>query len=265
MKKMSMVCMTVVCLATPGFSSRVSTPIDGYLATPEHEIEKIQRELKDPKKMRECMIHLFSSCWHNLIGLEEATEFKRKFDVSDKDMEVALLDVVREWSPKGWPVWQGPDAPMDVRMGYIYLTGAIKLLAFCADAKGKKLLMGIFTDTAKDGEYRLLAIDSYMQRIAVRDAWETFASFITDDVLAIVDRYRLYHLAMRTYDRAKSDTQTRTAIIATMSAILAKETNELYLVETDKRFAERSTEYAESPQRKATLERMGKPPEKETK
>ena len=60
----------------------------------------------------------------------------------------------------------------------------------------------------------------------------------------------------------EGDTQTREAIVSAMSAALAKEANTNVFARVDKLLAERSKEYAESPQRKAALERMNKPPEK---
>ena len=53
-------------------------------------------------------------------------------------------------------------------------------------------------------------------------------------------------------------------IVAAVSDVLVKEEDKNVFAEADKFLAERSKEYAESPQRKAMLERMNKPTEEKT-
>ncbi|MCL1921228.1 MAG: hypothetical protein FWG50_09165, partial [Kiritimatiellaeota bacterium] len=59
---------------------------------------------------------------------------------------------------------------------------------------------------------------------------------------------------------AEGDPQTREAIAAAMSAALAREQDKDTFERADKMLSERSAEWAGSPQRKAALERFGKPP-----
>jgi len=89
--------------------------------------------------------------------------------------------------------------------------------------------------------------------------------FFADDMKDTFNRYsNLYVYAMNVYEEAEDNPDKREVIIAVMSAALAKEENEFAFSKADKRFAEQSKEYAESPQRKAALERMNIPREKET-
>jgi len=65
-----------------------------------------------------------------------------------------------------------------------------------------------------------------------------------------------------------SESQTKVKknmrIVAAVSDVLVKEEDKNVFAEADKFLAERSKEYAESPQRKAMLERMNKPTEEKT-
>ena len=72
----------------------------------------------------------------------------------------------------------------------------------------------------------------------------------------------MYRAAIRAHDKAEGDAKTREAIVTMVSAALATEEDGTAFDETDKLLAERSKEYAESPQRKAALERMNPPARK---
>ena len=265
MKKMSIACMMVICLATSGFS-RASNALDLYLGTPEHEIEDLRKELKDTKKMRECALQLALSAWHiRGISPEQAEKFKRISGLNNKVMETAFLDIIREWSAKeGWSSWdERLFSPNSARIGYAYLRGAIMWLGYYADAEGKKTLTGVFMDNAKDGEFRVSAIHSYMGRADAQERWDTIVRLLGDDVRSsILPVFNVYDAAMREYDKAEGDTQKRKAIVDAVTAVLAKEENKKAFTEADTNLAERSKEYAESPQRKAALERINKPPDK---
>jgi len=104
-----------------------------------------------------------------------------------------------------------------------------------------------------------------MNRANTQEKWDAIARFLADDVRSgILPFFNMYHAAMQAYDEAEGDTQKREAIVATVSAALVKEEDKKAFEEADKHLAERSTEYAESPQRKAALDRLNKPPEKKT-
>ena len=261
MKKTGIVCTMVICLATSGFS-RASNALDLYLATPEHEIEDLRKELKDTKKLRECALRLASSAWHlRWISSDQAEKFKQISGVSDKALEAAMLDIIREWSAKGWPAWQGPDAPLDVRLGYAYLTGAITWLGFCADTEGKKLMMDIAMDRTKHSDFRGYAMGSYLSRANEKEMLSALPRFLADDAGIPIYPFDVCFFALWHYNKAEDNPQKREAILAALSVALTNEKGKKAFAEADKNLAERSKEYAESPQRKAALERINKPPE----
>ena len=264
MKKTSVMCMMVVCLATQGFSSRVVTELDLYLATPEQEVEGLQRVLKDPAKLRECMVRITSSL--NPTSYTRIDEFKQRFAVSDKAMQTALLDIIREASAKtGWKRSQLGDA-LDIRIADMQLIPwSIRCLKLCADAEGKKFLMGIATDAEKDSDFRWTAISSYLIRADAQETQETLTRFLVGDMRATLTLpyHGLYSTAILMYDDAEHSPQKHKAIADALTAALAQEKEKEAFTWADKNLAERSKEYAESPQRKAALERMSKPPDKD--
>ena len=257
MKKMSMACMMAFGLTIHGFPSTPITPLDLYLGTPEQKREGFRESLRDAKKLRECVLGLFYSCWGKPVMPEDAEAFKLVSGLSDAALEAALLDAIREYSAKGWHAWDAFHPSKDVRMSYVYLTGAIKWLGFCAEAKGKKLLKGVIMDNTKDGDYRRFAIDSYMCRADANERWAMIASFLADDLrLVIIPLFDVYHAAVCEYGEAEGDTKKRREIAAAVCVALAKEKNRLYFARGNTLPADWSKGYAESPQRKATLEKL---------
>ena len=254
MKKIGIMCVTVMCQAMRGIPSQVITALDIYMSRPEQEVERIREELKDARKLRECFnqLLLFSSG-----GPEAKREFKRKFGVSDEAMQKVLLGIIRESSEKtGWRQ-RSPSDPQDVRMADFYLREAIPWLGVCADSAGKKLLMDIAVDKAKEKEHRIGAIHAYMYRADVQEARETLTHFLADDTVASL---YVYHSAVWAYSDTEGNSQKREAIVAVMTSALAQEKEQDTFIWADKMLAERSAEWAGSPQRKAALERFGKPP-----
>ena len=231
----------------------------------EQETERLREELKNPKKLRELIRQGTLFGYGTPANAETVEAFKRKYGVSDKIMQKELIDLIREWSPKGWHTWQGPDAPLDVRMSYVLLAGATRWLGFCAEAEGKKLLMDIIMDSKIDGEFRWLAIDSYMRRSDAQERWAALVRFLADDVKPTIQPiFDIYNAAVWEYDRVENDSPKREVIISTVSAALMKETGKNAFERGDKLLAERSKEYAESAQRKAALQRFNLQPEKDT-
>jgi hypothetical protein len=257
----------VICLATSGFS-RASNALDGYLATPEHKIEGVQAELKDVKKQRECALRIAAAAWHiQGISSEQAEKFKRISGVSDKDMEAAFIDIIREWSQKeGWSSWDARlFSPDSARFGYAYLRGAIMWLGFCADTEGKNLLMDIATDSAKDSEFRKTAMGCYLTRANEKEVLSAIPRFLADDAgVPLRPSSDVYFCALWHYYKAEDNPQKREAILAALSAALTNEKEKEAFAEADRKLAEYVKEYAESPQRKAALERMNKPPDNPT-
>ena len=263
MKKMGIVCMMVMCLALPGFASRQITMLGICLASSEQETERLREDLKNTVFLRDFMKQLLGSSSNEP---EQRAEFKRRFGVSDEAMQASLMDSVRETSVKaGWKLRQQGDA-QDIRIADHHLREAIRWLSTCAGAEGKGFLLGIATDNARDSDFRSGSISAYMRRANAQEKWDAIIRFLADDLRTAEVRlfFNVYHAAMQAYDEAEGDTQKREAIVVAASAALVKEEDKKAFAEADKLLSERSKEYAESPQRKAALERMNKPPEKET-
>jgi len=260
MKKMSMVCVAVVCLVMQGFTSAPQGWLDVYLDShfPEQEVKRLQEDLKDTAELKNFMRKLLGS---HFKSHKEAVQFKRRFDVSDEAMQAVLLDIIRETSAKtGWKPSQLDDAE-GIRIADWHLRGAIKWLSACAGVEGKKLLMDIVTDNAKNKDFRSVALHVYMRCADVQETQDTIARFLSDD-MGTLTRFYIYHAAIQAYNDAEDISQKREAIVATLTAALAQEKNKDDFTWADKNLAERSKEYADSPQRKAALERMNNPPEK---
>ena len=268
MNKVSMVCVVVMCWVMSGLSSPRITQLGVYLDYSEQKAKGLREDLREATKLRECMVSLVGSYSPREDSPERIEEFKRRFGVSDKAMEIALIDIIHKAGVKnGWKKWQEPSVvPLDFAANW-QVTWGLVWLSFCAETDGKTFLMDIAMDGTKADEFRIRSALSYMSRADVQEARKAIVRFLSDEMGTVAKHYaydNLYHDAIRIYDKAKDDAQTREAIITVMSAALAKETNKGYFLQADKLLAERSTEYAESPQRKAALERMNKPPEKET-
>jgi len=261
MKKTGMVCVAVMCLAMTEISATPVTALDLYLGTPEQEVEALRGSLKDPAKLRECMVRITSSL--NPTSYEQMGDFKRRFAVGDADMQVALLDIIREASAKtGWKRSRPGDAP-DIRIADLQqIPWSIRCLKLCADTEGKKFLMDIATDAEKDSDFRWTAICSYLHRADAQETRDALVRFLAGDMRATLNlpHHGLYFTAIWMYDDTEDNLQKREAITAALTAALAQEKEKDAFSWADKNLAERSAEWAGSPQRKAALERFGKPP-----
>ena len=270
MKKMCMVCMVVMCMARFGWSSLMWGALEIYVDMyPEEMAAQLREDVKDKAKLRLCMAKLASSPLPS-VTVERVEAFKRKYGVGDEAMLIELMDIIREGAVKaGWTKYREGDAKDTYVSVKAHLTNAIFWLKLLSglDAEVKSLTMGIAMDSAMDEEYRSGAFHAYMSRAGAQEARDAAARFLSDDMRMTkpLSRFNVYSAIMWAHDKAKDDTQTREVIVSAMSTALMKETKDFYYFgEADKLLAERSTEYAESPQRKAALERMNKPPEKET-
>ena len=262
MKKMVMVVMMVMCLVISGFPSLIEySKLDAYLDVSEQEVEHLRKEFADAKRLREGLEK-------GLLGIREADpekmrKFKQRFDVSDKDMQAVLMDIIRELSVKTkWESHHDRGGSHDSYVENWLLRGAIIWMGTCADAEGKKLLLGIASDNAKDIDwFRRPAIESYLYQADVQETRDVLNRFLIGDLK--VDPFSTYLFAVQQlYDAMENDTEKREAIVATVSAALTRENKDRFGM-IDKLLAERSKDYAESPQRKAALQRINKPPEPE--
>ena len=264
MKKVVMVGAIAISLAIPGRSSLM---LDGWLEMcldlPEQKAEQLREDLKDAANLRECMVELIGT--RPQSGVEQKVEaFKRRFGVSDRAMQTALMDIVHKAGVKnGWKKRQGSEDTLDGVADWQIYSGLI-WMCFCADAEGRKFLMGIATDSTVDREFRGHAVFPYLARSDDKEKMDVITRFFAGDMKGTVDLYYnsgLYHSAIRMHDKAESDPRTRESIVSMLSAALMEEKREHIFKTADKSLAERSREYAESPQRKAALERMN-PPDK---
>jgi len=255
--KKTWVGMMMLCLAMPGFCRSV-TWLDVCLDCPEENVAHYREDWKDKTKLKECVIRLIGNTNPRSDTPERVEEFKRRFGVSDKAMQDALLDIISQAGPKnGWKKRQGPSDPLDMVADW-QVTWGLRWLGFCAETEGKKLLIGIATNSVMDGEFRSSAIASYMARADTQEVRDTLPRFLADGALR--PSFDVYLCALWHYDKAQDNPQKREAILSAVSAALTNEEEKKAFAEADKRLAELSTEYAESPQRKAALERMNKTP-----
>ena len=250
MKKMGMMCMMVTCLAMPSLSSEVPSTLGIYLNCPEQEAERIKEDLKDAEKLRafmEKIVGSLDSDFRRTPFMMKA--FQHKFGVNDGRMQTALTNIIRKESEisskSGEKDYHNPN-----------LLGAIRWLGCCADAEGKKLLHSIITDKAKDISSRMTAAFTYLRCADAQEFGDAFDCFFADANMWTVSYTEPYRLVMLVYEEAEGNPKKREAIVATMSAKLAKD--ERAFAEADLLLAARSKEYAESPQRKAALERIEK-------
>jgi len=251
------------CVAMTSLSSVIrNLVLDVYLEYPEQETERLREDLKDTLKLRICLERFLAGD----TDYERPKKFMRKFCVDAKAMQTVLMDIISETSMK--TKWKVPlqRNPEDIFIASHYLCEAIKWLGVCADMEGKQFLMSIAEDSTKDKEFRHRALDSYVHCADAQEVRDAITRFLSDDMKAtfrpnVLD---IYYLAMRAYDKAEDDMQIRDAIVTALSVALVAEECDLAFGITDKLLAERNKGYAESPQRKAALERMDKPSEKKT-
>ena len=127
--------------------------------------------------------------------------------------------------------------------------------------------MDIVTDATKPERYRTEAVCSYMQCVDAQEIRDGIARIFSDEVRATspsdIFYHNVYNAAFMAYDVAENNTQKREVIITSLTAALEKEEDKFTFAGADKFLAERSKEYADSPQRKAALERMNIPAEKD--
>jgi len=265
MKRMSVMCMMVLCLAVGNLSSSPMSRIPVWETleqTDKKEFDRRRDEYNDPVKLKEKFEKGF--LLPPSTSDEEKEAFKRIFGVSDKIMLPILMDIIRESAAK--TEWKRSEwgTSNDIDKARYQLQEAIRWLDICADTNTKRFLLEIATDTSKDSYFRRAAVDSYLSCANAHETRDAVASFLSDDMRQTfgIDVISVYYAVMRAYDRAGGDTQTRGAIVAAVSAAVVKEENKDAFSIADERLAERSRAYADSPQRKAARERLNIPAEK---
>jgi len=266
---MKEVCMSimVLSLAVQGFSSESLDDFTDYLNYLE-EFQKerfahLREEYKDVVKLK---AYFEKGLLVSPVSDKEMLTFKRKFGVSDETMLTALMGIIRETAAKTeWEWRKSYEDSYDINGR---LLKAIRWLGVCADTETKTFLMGIVTDNAKDYDFRRNAIGAYLRRADAQETRNAITRFFTDDMREVGKNgfsvsHCVYGCALQTYDETENNAEKREAVVASLSIALVKEENQKVFVEVDKVLAERSKAYAESPQRKAALQRFNIPAEKE--
>ena len=259
MKKVVVMCMAALCMAMPGFSSRTFSWLDCYVDMKEEEAEQLREDLKDATGLKKCMVRLIGNHLHS-DAVEKVEAFKKRFDVSDNAMQTALMPIIREAGAKNeWKKRQGPDDPLDMVADWQTEHG-LSWMMFCAEKEGKEFLIKIITDSTVSREFRGRAINSYVARADEKEKMEIATRFLTGDMKEAEDPLfpSRYDLVLWVYDKAEDDPKMREAVVAMVSAAVMEE-KEADFKQADELLAERIKEYAESPQRKAALERMNPP------
>jgi len=219
----------------------------------ESEIERLREEFKDVEKLK---LYFGRSLGWNWFIYEIPPRFKRKFNVDDAIMYAALTNIFYESSAKiERELWNKED-PLDIQRTKTLQMASIQWLGACTNANTKTLLMDIAIDDTKEKLHRSAAIGAYLQCANAQEARDALVRFLRN---TRIDPYSTYVYAIWLFDETKGDTEKSKAILSALSNILVNEEDKNLFFKTDKKLAERSKEYADSPQRKAALERMNKP------
>jgi len=228
--------------------------------TPEEEANRLRGDFKDAVKLKKYISDfLFPRSCNN----EERLQFKQRFGVDDRLMQTALIDIHREIITKAGHVenitWNSQDLHKNDRHRFVE---TIRWLGICADADGKNFLMGIATEYTNDSELRYSAIFSYLLRTDAQEARDVLVRLLTGDIKA--ESSLIHSIAIQVHGLSEGDAQKREALTSAIAIALAREENKALFILGDDLFAKQSKEYAESSQRLAMLERMGKQPPAET-
>jgi len=265
MKKTGMFCMMGMCLAMLSFATTSPDRDWEWIRTNDKErFDRLWKEYNDPLQLK---AFFERSVLISRYNEREMANFKRSFGIKEETLRTMLMEIIREASAKTRWEWRfDMDEPRDIRIASRQLDEAISWLGVCADAETKQFLLDIATDGAKPERYRSGAIYSYMRCADAQEIRDGIARIFSDDVRAALpadDFYsNAYSVAIWHYDNAADDTQKREAIIISLTAALTKEEDKRTFTRVDKLLAERSKAYADSPQRKAALERLNIPIEK---
>jgi len=265
MNKMSVVCMMGMCLAILSFATTSPDKDWEWIRINDKErFDRLWKEYNDPLQLK---AFFERSVLFSRYNEREMENFKRSFGIKEETLQTMLMEIIRETSAKiGWKWRFDMDEPKDIRIASRQLDEAISWLGVCADAETKRFLLDIATDSAKSERYRTEAVGSYLKCADAQEMRDGIARIFSDDVRAALpadDFYsNAYSVAIWHYDNAVGDPQKREVISTSLTTALVKEEDKETFAEADRLLAERSKEYADSPQRKATLERLNIPIEK---
>jgi len=227
-----------------------------YENCPDEDIAYLTEYFNDPEHFKEFLMSLGDN---RVFWPENIPLFKKKFDVQDKVARPVLLDIYRESLLKARWMPFSPDDTVDVRSSKRGLFHSIEWMGLFADEPVKQLLLGIATDDSADSFYRGPAIRGYLRCASAQNARDVLVRLLTGTG-TVANHSEIYKSAILAYDEAEDDPQKREAILASMSVLLARESEKWLFVSVDKDVAKRSREYAESSQRLAILKRINKLP-----
>ena len=237
------------------------------------EAAYLRDELKNPETLRMFLANSFSS--NHPLWQDEIIPFKQKFHVPDEVLRPILMDIYKSVEHMGKepssldllaeiyksapPVEEDGrrrmhNIPWAVIENHRRLRSSIIWLGYCADKPTKDFLMNLVIDDTKHGDIRGPALESYLRCANAQETRDGFIAFLDKRL----DISRVYRYAIIAYDEEQDDTEKRKAIVATVFAALMKEEDKKIFARADEDLAARSKEYADSPLRKAKLERMNK-------
>jgi hypothetical protein len=255
---MKRVCVGLAVLCLAASTLFAFTPLPSFYENwTEEEIERLREDCKDAEKLKGRLEEILPV---TPIGMaRHIEEFKQKFGVKDEVLLAATLSLARTPHLKA-RMWHAKSMEEASKI-HAMLYSLMGLLSFCADAECKALLLEQTTDFSdeKSGRVRWMAIYYYLLCADARETRDALARFLADPREKLLD---VHYRTMLVYDMAAYDEQKREAIVEATSAALMKETDEKTFARVDGDLANWSKAYADSPQRKAKLERMAKPPEK---
>ena len=245
------VCIGGLCLLLLG--NAIAHSWTFYEKLSDEDVTYIQERFKNSENLRESLMSSLSLdlfLWDNEIPL-----YKEKFGITDDSLRTVLMNIYREFEHLGKDGFSKEDSN-ELAKDKLRLRNSIEWLGYCADESVKRLLLDIANDDTKAECYRIYAVGAYYDCANAEDIHVGLPLLLASKNQ---NAPFVYRCAMYVYDETKDDTQKREAILATVATALMKEENKEIFAGADGGLAARSKDYANSPQRKATLQRMNIP------
>ena len=250
---MKRICCVGLCLLLAG--KALPSSDEWYRIIYEYTDEQIARERERCKNSEVLKGDLASAfIMDNYLWDDEIPLYKEKFGITDDTLRTALMGIYEEVQHVGKEPFL-EDEPEKITDDKRRLWCSLIWLGYCADKSTKEFLMKVATDKTKDKVFRSQAIRAYLRNATAKE-FDWVTSLLADKSQ---DTSYIYGMSIREYDRADGDTKRRKAIASVVSAALAKEEDKYIFNYLDKDFAERDKDYANSPQRRAALQRLDLP------
>ena len=220
-----------------------------------HSDEQIARERERCKNSEVLKDDLASAFTMDVyIWDEEIPLYKEKFGIADDTLRTALMGIYEKVQHVGKDPFSSDD-PEEVTDDKRRLHYALEWLGYCADKSTKEFLKKVATDKTIDRVFRNQAIRAYLRNATAKE-FDWVTSLLADKSQ---NTSSIYSMSIEEYARADSDTKRRKAIASVLSAALAKEEDKYIFNYLDKDFAKLDKDYANSPQRRAALQRLDLP------